>query len=336
VARPPRRPHATTTPDGATRPEVPVTTPRNTAETTKTTTTTTTTTTTAAPPTTATTTLEQIEAALHRLFIGAEATALRKEDRQKARELVPLLHEIRRAAGQRPRGVLVDLCAGKSALGLLAATLVLPRQWRVVVVERDPARAAHARAAVARARAADDGGVDVEVVVADVGEAALPVSSRDVPVVAVALHACGPASDAIIDRCVRTPPSTLLLVPCCYGAHPATAGADHAIPGQRAAAGFVDVLPRQGLVGRKLAAALIDAERTLRLEEGGFAVEVVEFVAATVTPHNLLWRARRVDEAPRRERAQDTRRRLLAGRGDAGSSLERLAPQGPASMNGRR
>jgi hypothetical protein len=180
--------------------------------------------------------------------------------------------------------------------------------------------------------------VHVDVVVADVGDAVLPAPSRDVPVVAVALHACGPASDAIIERCVRTPPSTLLLVPCCYGAHPATAGASHAIPGQRAAAGFVDVLPRQGLVGRKLAAALIDAERTLRLEEGGFAVDVVEFVAATITPHNLLWRARRVDEAPRRARAQDTRRRLLAPRTDASSKEARTGEPtaAPAATPARR
>jgi hypothetical protein len=51
----------------------------------------------------------------------------------------------------------------------------------------------------------------------------------------------------------------------------------------------------------------------LRLESEGYVVEVVAFVAATVTPHNLLWRARRVDEPRRRQRAQDELARFLAG-----------------------
>jgi hypothetical protein len=257
---------------------------------------------------------DDVARALHRLFIGDAAARLRNEDRQKVAELVPLLAEIRRAVGTKPRGTLVDACAGKSALGLLAATFVLPRDaqgrsgWRLVVVERDAARVAAARAAAVHVN-----GVAVDIVEADVGAAPLPTAGRRDPVVVVALHACGAASDAIVDRCIAQPPSTLLLVPCCYGAHPATATAGHAIPGQRAAAAFVDVLPAHGLVGRRLAQAVIDAERTLRLESGGFAVDVLEFVAATVTPHNLLWRARRVDEPPRRARARATLSRLQDG-----------------------
>jgi hypothetical protein len=255
---------------------------------------------------------DDVARALHRLFIGDAGAALRDEDRQKVAELVPLLHEVQRAAGRRSKGTLVDLCAGKSALGLLAAALALPRSapgvisWRVVIVERAADRIEAARAAARRLP-----GIDIEIVQADVADVALPVSSRDSPAIVVALHACGPASDAVIDRCLRTPPSTLLLVPCCYGAHPGRAGREHAIPGQRAAAAYADVLPRHGLVGRRLAQAVIDAERTLRLEAGGFAVDVVEFVAATTTPHNLLWRARRVDEPPRRARAGETLARLL-------------------------
>jgi len=259
---------------------------------------------------------DDVTRTLHRLFIGDRGAALRKEDRQKVAELVPLLAEVRRAVGNRRRGTLVDLCAGKSALGLCAAALVLPRDarggcgWRIVIVERDPGRAAAARAA---AGLVPD--VDVDVVEGDVATHALPAATRDAPVVVVALHACGAASDVIVDRCVATPPSTLLLVPCCYGAHPASTGGSHPIPGQRAASAFVDVLPRHGLVGRRLAQAIVDAERTLRLEAGGFAIDVVEFVAATVTPHNLLWRARRVDEPPRRARAAAAYARLVASPG---------------------
>jgi hypothetical protein len=71
------------------------------------------------------------------------------------------------------------------------------------------------------------------------------------------------------------------------------------------------MLPRQGLVGRRFAQAMIDAERTLRLEEHGYDVDVVEFVAPTITPHNLLWRGRRVGEPQRMAEAARRRRRLL-------------------------
>lgn len=245
--------------------------------------------------------------ALHRLFIGAAGTALRREDRQKVLELVPLLDEVARAA-KKKRGLLVDLCAGKSPLGLIAAALALPPGWRVIVVDRDVDRVTAAREAIARLDPTRL--VSADVVVADVADAAVVdlIAGADV---VCALHACGPASDGIIDVVATARPTHVLLVPCCYGAHPRV-GADHAIPGQRAAAPLEAVLPRQGLVGRRMAVGLIDAERTLRLEAAGYDTEVVEFCAPTVTPHNLLWRGRRGLDEVRRAEASERRRQLLA------------------------
>jgi hypothetical protein len=114
-----------------------------------------------------------------------------------------------------------------------------------------------------------------------------------------------------VDVVARAQPTWLLLVPCCYGAHPRV-GAEHAIPGQRAVAGLAPLLPRQGLVGRRVAAGLIDAERTLRLEAAGYDTEVVEFCAPTITPHNLLWRGRRGLDEVRRAEAAGRRERLFA------------------------
>ncbi len=229
--------------------------------------------------------VDEVERTLHRLFIRAAGTSLRSEDRQKVKELVPLLEEVARVTTKKSGGVLVDACAGKSALGIMAAALVLPPTWRLLILERDPARIAAATAAAAL--------VDrpIQLVSADVNDAdgAAAINAADV---VVALHACGSASDGIIDAVAGSAVRHLLLVPCCYGAHPA-AHAQHPIAGQQAAYAFVDVLPRQGLVGRRFAQGLIDAERTLRLEGAGYDVDVVEFVGATVTPHNLLWRARR-------------------------------------------
>ena len=243
--------------------------------------------------------VDDVEACLHRLFIGAASAGLRKEDVQKAHELAPLLVQIARLMVKKP-GTFVDACAGKSALGLVAAAMVLPTTWRLVIIERDPQRVAAAR------HAAEQLGHEVVVVEGDVRTTPVP---KDAHIVA-ALHACGPASDAVIDAAAAANARHLLLVPCCYGAHPAKE--ERAIKGQHASARFVDMLPRQGLVGRRFAQAMIDAERTLRLEQHGYDVDVVEFVAPTITPHNLLWRGRRVGE-PQRMQEAARRRALLLG-----------------------
>ena len=59
---------------------------------------------------------------------------------------------------------------------------------------------------------------------------------------------------------------------------------------------------------RRFVQAMVDAERTLMLETAGYETAVVSFVPPTVTPHHLLWRARRVCEPGR---MADAERRLL-------------------------
>ena len=73
----------------------------------------------------------QIEATLHRGWIGAPGTRLRDEDRKKAQELGPLLGELSAGVGRKPR-LLVDAAAGKGYVGLLAAELVLAPGMSVV------------------------------------------------------------------------------------------------------------------------------------------------------------------------------------------------------------
>ena len=64
--------------------------------------------------------------------------------------------------------------------------------------------------------------------------------------------------------------------------------------------------------------SLIDAERTLRLEAAGWETTIVPFVAETVTPHNLLFRARRVREPTRMREAGERLSRLREGSAPAG------------------
>jgi hypothetical protein len=225
-----------------------------------------------------------VEQALARLFIAAEGTRLRREDRKKAVEVAALLDELGPGGGR----LLVDAAAGKAPAGLLAAELL---GWsRVVVIDRDPSRIAACRAAAARLGP----GLRVEMREGDVADPALWPAGPDA---VVALHACGAASDAVIDACVGARARWLYLVPCCYGAGVAFAAA----AGARAEALGV---PRQAEVRRAFVTALVDAERTLRLEAAGYEVTVVPFVPKSVTPHNLLWRARRAGEPTRMREAQ--------------------------------
>jgi hypothetical protein len=239
-------------------------------------------------------TLDAIRAAAHRLFIGAEDAGLRLEDEKKCVEVRALLAEIGRV---RRGGLLVDAAAGKAPVGLLAAEL--SGVARVVVIERDEGRAAACRAAAARlGRAAE-----IAVRVGDVGD---PQLWPDRPDAVAALHACGPAADRIIDAAIRARARFLLLVPCCYG---------EAIPfaGDAAAAAARLGVERHGELRRRVAADLIDAERTLRLEAGGYRVEVAQLVPPTVTPHNLLWRARWAGEPVAMERARVRHAALVGG-----------------------
>ena len=253
--------------------------------------------------------LGEVEALLQELFIAAEGSGLRREDRKKAVELTAMLAELQRAGR---RGLLVDAAAGKAYLGVLAAALL--DVTRVVVIEREPGRADACRQAAARAKV--EARVDVRV--GDVGDASL---WPDRPDVVAALHACGAASDLVLDAAVRAESRWLFLVPCCYAA---------AVPFSPAAEALGESLglPRHAEPRRRFVTALIDAERTLRLEAAGYETTVVPFVPPTVTPHNLLWRARRAREPGR---MRDAAERLARLRGFTSSSSASPSPSAPSS-----
>lgn len=244
---------------------------------------------------------------------GAE---LRKEDEQKVRELVPLLGEVARMAAKLGGDPLlaVDLCAGKGALGVLSSLLVLralEREHVVQIIERDHKYAKRCL------DAAHVLGVNHEVSfhTAEVtSRGAWPSARTDL---VLALHACGGASDDVIDTAIAADARAILLVPCCYGAGPRHAGAGLAVKAQPLADAWVATLPlpAHAIVGKRMAQSFIDAERTLRLEAAGYETEVVEAFAATLSPHNLLWRARRVKEPVRMQRAAATLAQLRRGTG---------------------
>ena len=255
-----------------------------------------------------------VSAHLADAFIAAPGTTLRREDHQKVAELVGFLREIEAVAPplrgengkgrRRPPFVLVDAAAGKSALGLLAAKLLFaPAQqpMRVVVVERDPERLLAAREAAERLRLPSC--VEVAFAASDLsGPNPIPTGASLV----VALHACGAASDAVIARAIEADVRRLLLAPCCVGP---TLPAFAAALERAAKLGF----PSQAPVRQRFARAFLDAERTLVLEAAGYETVVAPFVAPTISPENLLWRARRVREPGRMREASDRLARLRGG-----------------------
>lgn len=227
--------------------------------------------------------LATVEHALRRLFLG-DARGLRDEDRKKARELAALLPHLAPV----DRGVVVDAAAGRAGVGLLAVELLGLRE--LVVIERAADRVAHCRDACAKLSAS----ATIDLREADVGDgSAWPMR----PELVVALHACGPATDAVIDAAARCEARRVMLVPCCLGAHVSFATQARAIVASWP-------IPRQAPIRQRLEHGLIDAWRTLRLEAAGYEVTVLPFVAPTVTPYNLLWRCRRVREPGAMARAQ--------------------------------
>lgn len=245
-------------------------------------------------------TVAAVELWLDLLYIAAEGAGLRNEDRRKAAEVAALLDEIDRALrriSRRKRLTLVDAAAGKSYVGLLAAKLLLEPQGRpsaVVAIEKDSRRINASRRAAERLKTT----IPVDFRIADVAsESAWP----NQPSIVAALHACGPAADKIIERAAACGAQVLLLVPCCTGS-----AVEYAARAEAAAVRLG--IPPQAPVRRRFIQAWVDAQRTLRLEAAGYQTEVVEFVGATVTPHNLLWRSHRVME-PRRMAAARRRQK---------------------------
>jgi hypothetical protein len=234
-----------------------------------------------------------VRATLHRLFIDAPAASLRKEDEQKSRELAGMLARLARLR----RGAhLVDAAAGKASVGLVAAEL-LPL-GRLTVIERDPKRVAACGAAAARLQR------DVRVDVRE-GDLANPALWPEAPDAVVALHACGRASDLVIGGAIASRAGRVFVAPCCHDGGVLSRARSYA-----GVTAWIEAADEP--IRRRILTALVDLERTLRLEAAGYETRVEEFVAPTVTPQNVLLCARRTGSEVRVRRAME---QLIALRG---------------------
>lgn len=247
---------------------------------------------------------EALGRTLHALYVVDPAARLRADDERKAAQLAALLPVIAACAGDaRPEpGLLIDAAAGRGQVALTALAHVFQgrRRWEAVCVEREPNRAKAGAEAAARL------GLAARFVCADVNDPEVWTQRADI---VVGLHACGGATDAILHHAAAAQARWILLLPCCYGGAQAHEGRWSPPPAQARALDLAERLgfPRQGLVRGRLSLAVVDAERTLRLEAAGYAVETSELWAPALSPFGRLWRARHVGETGR---AQEARRRL--------------------------
>ena len=210
---------------------------------------------------------------LHRLFIAREGTSLRREDVQKSHELTAMLGELSRL---RRDAHLIDAAAGKASVGLVAAELL--SIGSLTVIEHDARRVEACREATTRMTRL----IPVEIRHGDVADPGVWPRAADA---VVALHACGRASDSVIDRAIESDVRFAFVVPCCYGKD---------VPFLARALQMADAMgATQRNIRRRIAVSIVDLERTLRFEAAGYEVEAHDFVGATITPHNLLLRARR-------------------------------------------
>lgn len=219
-----------------------------------------------------------VEALLARLYLGGGAP--RNEERKKAREvadLLGLLAEVQPQPVPRLRArLLVDAAAGHGYVGLCAAALL---GWRrLVAIERDPDRAARVRAAAARL----DLPLELEVRVRSADAEAMPAA----PDVVLALHACGPATDEILDGAMAARARWILCAPCCYGER--IAGYAEAVLESEWLG-----LPADAILRGRYASLRVDGARLDRLRGAGYEASLRAFTAPTVSPHHLVFRARR-------------------------------------------
>lgn len=123
--------------------------------------------------------------------------------------------------------------------------------------------------------------------------AAIQAELGGAPDLAISLHACDTATDAALALAIESGVASILCVPCCQAELARQLAALSSSERSRSAASTVPAVLEHGLLRRSYGDLLTDALRVELLEACGYTVAVVEFVASTHTPKNLLLRATR-------------------------------------------
>jgi len=134
------------------------------------------------------------------------------------------------------------------------------------------------------------------------------------PDIVYSLHACDTATDEVIAKGIQLHARFILTVPCCQ----------HELHGRLRGGHCMKDLTKFSVFKDKVCVLLTDGIRALALEAAGYRVKVIEFVAPTATPKNVMLRAERMRWARDSEALEGYRRVKDAFRFTP--ALERMLP----------
>lgn len=241
----------------------------------------------------------QSEALLKALGILTASATLTGDARRKLKQVLHLIKTLRgpidRLLADKPEGVIADLGAGKSYLGLMLYDIILREDGggRLAAVE------ARADLADKAARIAADSGFDrARFITGTIAETRLSEGAD----IVTALHACDTATDEAIEFALAHGARVIALVPCCQ--------AELARQLEDTKHKSLDPLWRHPMERRDFGSGLTNVIRGLYLEAKGYKVRVTELTGWEHSLKNELILAERHQLSNPRAAAQ--LERLLA------------------------
>lgn len=236
---------------------------------------------------------EALRALFARAYGGRPEARLRPEEERKSRVLPGVLHEALRLLSPRGTPVVVDAASGRAPFSLALAAACVERGVGIIAIDREAPYGEAAQRAFARLKESTAATSTLETRTGDVGDASLWPAQPDL---VVSIHACGSASDLVLERASHAGAKHILVMPCCVSASVRSAAradqAAHALAFEG------------GLTQKRFRDVYTLNERRLVLEASGYKTDVVALCAESATPYNLALRGARMHEPVRMERAR--------------------------------
>lgn len=242
----------------------------------------------------------QLQALFALTYGGRPEARLRPEEERKSRVLPGVLADALRLLSPRGTPVVVDAAAGRAPFSLALATACSTTGVHLIAIDREAALGEASRRAFDRL---PDHTSTLETRTGDVGDASLWPEAPDL---VVSIHACGSATDLVLESATRARAKHVLILPCCVSASVHSAA--------RADLAASSLAFEGGLTQKRFRDLYTLNERRLVLEAAGYKTDVVALCPESATPYNLALRGARAHEPVRMERARQSLAALVSGR----------------------
>jgi len=234
----------------------------------------------------------ELQALFALTYGGRPEARLRPEEERKSRVLPGVLADALRLLSPRGMPVVVDAAAGRAPFSLALAASCAAQGVHIIAIDREAALGEASRRAFDRLPAHTS---TIEPRTGDVGDASLWPDSPDL---VVSIHACGSATDLVLESAARARAKHVLVMPCCVSSSLSSAG--------RADLAAASLAFEGGLAQKRFRDLYTLNERRLTLEASGYKTEVVALCPESATPYNLALRGARAHEPVRMERARQS------------------------------